>query len=70
MAGSFGEYEWELQIYAYADTGENPYSVELGELTGIELLQVDMAISWGEPPRDQTRTFSTVKAVLTNRELP
>ena len=70
VAGSFGEYEWELQIYAYADTGENPYSVELGELTGIELLQVDMAISWGEPPRDQTRTFSTVKAVLTNRELP
>jgi general secretion pathway protein I len=68
--GTSGEYEWELQILPYEDTGENSHSVELGELTGIELLQVDLTISWGQPPRDQTRTFSTVKAVLANRELP
>ena len=70
IEGESGEYEWELQIYPYVDTGENPHSVELGELTGIELLQIDLRISWGQPPRYQARTFSTVRAVLANRELP
>ena len=70
VSGESGEYEWELQINPYEDTGENPHSVELGDLTGIELLQVDLEISWGQPPRDQARTFSTVKAVLADRELP
>jgi general secretion pathway protein I len=65
-----GDYEWSLQIYNYADMGENPQSVELAELTGIELLQVDLQVSWGEPPRRQSRMFSTVKAVLINRGLP
>jgi hypothetical protein len=42
--------------------------VELAELTGITLLQVDLAVSWGKPPREQTRFFSTIKAVLTEEE--
>jgi general secretion pathway protein I len=67
--GESGEYAWELEIFDYANTGENSHSVELAELTRIELLQVDLVISWGEPPRDQTRRFSTVRAVLANREL-
>jgi general secretion pathway protein I len=68
-SGESGEYAWELEIFDYANTGENSHSVELAELTRIELLQVDLVISWGEPPRDQTRRFSTVRAVLANREL-
>lgn len=66
--GESGEYQWEIGIQDYANTGENSHSVELADLTGITLLQVDLAISWGMPPREQTRYFSTVKAVLTNRE--
>ena len=64
--GEFDEYEWEIDIVNYSGTGENGLSVELAELTGIELLEVDLAISWGEPPRQQTRYFSTIKAVLAN----
>ena len=67
-AGETGDYRWEIELYDYADTGENPYSVELAQLTGIELLQVDLVVSWGEPPREQDSRFSTVKAVLANRE--
>jgi general secretion pathway protein I len=67
--GESGDYEWELEIFDYANTGENVHSVELAELTQIELLQVDLVISWGEPPRDQSRHFSTVRAMLANREL-
>lgn len=62
--GEAGEYGWEINILDYAGSGENPSSVALAELTGIVLLQVDLVISWGEPPREQDRYFSTVKAVL------
>lgn len=70
QAGSFangddGEYEWQIDIKGYEGGNDNARSVELGELTGITLLQVDLSISWGQPPREQTRYFSTIKAVLT-----
>ena len=67
-AGESGDYRWEIELFDYVDTGENQYSVELAELTGIELLQVDLLVNWGEPPREQSSRFSTVKAVLANRE--
>jgi len=68
MAGEAGEYRWQIELYDYVDTGENPYSVELAELTGIELLQIELLVSWGEPPREQSSRFSTVQAVLANRQ--
>ena len=67
-AGEAGDYRWEIELFDYADTGENPYSVELGQLTGIQLLQVDLRVSWGDARREQSSRFSTVKAVLANRE--
>ena len=67
-AGEAGADRWELELFDYADTGENPYSVELAELTGIELLQVVLLVSWGESSREQSPRFSTLKAVLANRE--
>jgi general secretion pathway protein I len=66
--GEAGDYRWEIELYDYVDTGENPYSVELAELTGIQLLQVDLLVSWGEARREQSSRFTTVKAVLANRE--
>lgn len=67
--GDSGEYNWTLEIFDYRDSGENPHSVELAELTGIDLLQVQLEISWGKPPREQVQRFSTVRAVLANRGL-
>lgn len=68
-SGESGEYGWTLDIFEYRDTGENPHSVELAELTGIDLLQVDLEITWGQSPREQVQQFSTVRAVLANRGL-
>ncbi len=65
--GQSGDYRWDIQLFDYVETGENPYSVELAELTGIELLQVELVVGWGEPPRKQSRHFSTVKAVVADR---
>ncbi len=69
VSGDSGDYAWEISIYSYEDNSENAYSVELGELTGIELLQIDLLVTWGEPPREKSNSFSTVRAMLINREL-
>jgi general secretion pathway protein I len=68
-SGESGDYQWEVNIYLFEDVDENSHSVQLGELTGIELLQIDLLISWGEPPRERSNSFSTVRAMLLNREL-
>ena len=67
--GESGNYEWELSIELYQDDGENSQSIALGELTGVELLQIDLVISWGEPPRTRSNSFSTVRAMNINRKL-
>jgi len=69
VSGESGEYEWEVIISSYGESTENEYSIQLSELTGIELLQIDLIVSWGEPPREKSRSFSTVRAMLINREL-
>jgi len=63
-SGEEGDYLWEIGIIQYAGLGEGFDSVALAELTQISLLQIELQVSWGEPPRNQSRRFSTVKAVL------
>jgi general secretion pathway protein I len=66
--GESGDYDWQVEIFAYAETDENFHHVELGELAGIELLYIDLVVSWGEPPRERSSRFSTVRAMLAGRE--
>lgn len=68
--GREGDYEWELGIYQFGSVDEQNDYLALAELTQIELLQVELIVSWGEPPRDQSRRFSTVKAVLPETSEP
>ena len=63
LAGESGEYRWNIEVFEYVDSGENAYSVELAELTNIELLEVELEVSWGEPRREQVKYFRTVKAL-------
>ena len=70
LFGESGDYRWEIEISDYADTGENPYSVELAQLTRIELLQVDLLVSWGEAPREQSSRFSTIRSMIQDRGTP
>ena len=67
--GESGDYQWELSIYLYEDGEESTHSVELAELTAMELLQIDLVISWGEPPRERSNHFSTVRVMMVNRNL-
>lgn len=67
--GESGDYQWELSIDPYEDVEENANSIVLAELTGIELLQINLVISWGEPPREKSDYFSTIRAMMINRKL-
>jgi general secretion pathway protein I len=64
LSGETGAYQWDLQIEPFEGDGTSVKSVELAELTGIDLLEVELSISWGTYPRERSNQFSTVKAVL------
>lgn len=69
LDGDSGDYAWRIEITEFTPTNELVHSVQLAELTGIVLLHVELFVTWGEPPREQDRRFSTVRAVLANREI-
>jgi general secretion pathway protein I len=66
-AGEAGDYNWDVTVSPFVESAENTRSIELGELTGIELLEVVLIVSWGEYPRERSHEFYTVKSVLANR---
>lgn len=66
-AGESGNYRWQLEIYEFEGVESEINVLELAELTQVVLLQVDLHVNWGEAPKDHTRRFSTVKALLAGR---
>ena len=64
LNGETGAYRWDLSIEPFRGVDDTANSVELAELTGIELLEVQLSISWGTYPRERSNQFSTIKAVL------
>lgn len=69
VGGDSGDYQWEVTIDSFEDTTGEVDSVQLAELTGIELLRIDLVISWGESSRERFREFSSVRAMLEGRVL-
>jgi general secretion pathway protein I len=68
--GDAGNYDWELEIFAYEDPSEEQESMLLAELTGIELLKIELHVTTGEYSRERSYRFSTIKAMLANRNRP
>ena len=60
-------YDWSMGIYLYAASDEEVRTQELAELSGIELYQIDMDISWQTGRRDRNMHFSTIRSILANR---
>ncbi len=65
--GESGVYRWDIQIGPFAGTTDTARSVELEELTGIDLLEVEFVITWGDYPNEHSNRFSTIKAVLADK---
>jgi len=68
--GEEGRYRWELAIFDFEGVAENSRSIELMDVTGIGLLEVECVVSWGEGTRERSQTFNTVKAQLQDWEGP
>lgn len=69
VGGESGDYEWEVTIDSFEDSTGEVDSVQLAELTGIELLRIDLVITWGKSSRERFREFSSVRAMLEGRVL-
>ena len=69
-SGESGDYTWQMEIFDYVPAETADYGSDamvLAELTGIQLLQVELFVSWGDPADERSRRFTTVKSVLLNR---
>jgi len=66
-SGEMGDYRWQLQIDEFAGGAGNERTIQLTDLTGIDLLEIQFIISWGSYPNEHSNRFSTVKAVLASR---
>jgi general secretion pathway protein I len=60
-------YNWNLGIYLYAESDENLHTLELAELSGIELYKLELDIDWISGQRQRDLHFSTIRSVLANR---
>lgn len=60
-------YEWQLGIYLYGSSSEDAGTLELAELSGIELYRVDLDIDWQTGRRQRDLHFSTMRSILANR---
>lgn len=63
LQGEEGDYRWELSIDLFIGADDSSRSLELVELTGVDLLEVECIISWGEGGRERRSEFRTVRAM-------
>lgn len=66
--GDEGNYRWQIDIFPFEGGADNVRSMELMDLVGINLLEVECVVSWGEGERERSQVFSTVKGVLPDDE--
>ena len=59
-------YHWRLGIYLYAASEEDTHTLELAEMSGIELYQVDLDIDWSTGRRQRDLHFTTIRSVMAN----
>ena len=60
-------YEWQLGITFFGSNDEDTGTLELAEMSGIELYRVDLYIDWESGRRQRDLHFSTLRSVLANR---
>ena len=67
VTGESGKYQWELRIDPFVGDADTAHSLELADLTNIELLEIELAVNWGFFPRERSDQFTTVRAMLKDR---
>ena len=60
-------YQWQLEIYPYASSGEDIGTQELAEMSGVELYKVDLDIDWETGRNQRSLHFTTIRSILATR---
>jgi len=61
-------YQWQLGLSLYDSGGEDVGTMELAELSGIELYRVDLDIDWDTGRNQRDLHFTTIRSILANRQ--
>lgn len=61
-------YQWQLGIYPYASSADDPATLELAEMSGIDLYYVDLEIDWDTGRRQRNLNFTTIRSKLASRQ--
>ena len=57
-------FQWQLDISLYDSISEDTTTLDLAEMSGIELYRVDLDINWETGRRQRDLHFSTIRSVL------
>ena len=60
-------YRWQLGIYLYESSSEDVNTLELAEMSGVELYWIDLNIDWKSGRNQRDMHFSTIRSILANR---
>ncbi|HKX55138.1 MAG TPA: prepilin-type N-terminal cleavage/methylation domain-containing protein [Xanthomonadales bacterium] len=66
--GEEGNYRWRVDVFPYQGGTDNARSIELMGIVGLDLLEVECVVSWGQGERERSQVFSTVKAIRPDTE--
>lgn len=61
-------YQWQLGISPYASSVDDPATLELAEMSGIDLYYVDLEIDWDTGRNQRNLNFTTIRSTLASRQ--
>ena len=59
-------YRWQLDIFYYDPGTGDAYTLELAEMSGVELYKVTLDIEWDAGRNFRHAQFSTVRSIMAN----
>lgn len=62
-----GGYLWDMNISQYQPVSDEDRIQPIAESTGTEILKIDLNVEWDTGRRQSSEHFSTLRAVLANR---
>jgi len=57
-------YQWQLDIYPLVANDDDKRTLELADLSGVQLFKIDLDIDWTAGKRQRDQHFSTIRSTL------
>ncbi len=59
-------YQWQLDIFPLAENDDDKRTLELADMSGVQLYKVELDVGWMAGERQRTLHFSTIRSALVN----